>query len=89
MNALKKRRIKTTMKYTWPFYIIAMVIIIVAMNLIFGVTHRLPAYKTLTLFVSGEVTNSNKLRKDLLAKYEEKELKSVSSFAIKPSENKG
>ena len=55
MNALKKKRIKTVMKYTWPFYIVAMVIIILFMDFIFGVTHRLPSYKMITLFVSGDV----------------------------------
>lgn len=86
MNALKKTRIKTVMKYTWPFYIVALVIITLFMHFIFGIVHRTPSYKTLTLFVSGEVTDLKKLREDLLAKYEDKELKSVSVISSTPNQ---
>ena len=86
MNALKKTRIKTVMKYTWPFYIVALVIITLFMHFIFGVTHTLPAYKSLTIFVSGEVTDLDKLKEDLLKKYEEKELKSVSTISSYPNQ---
>ena len=86
MNALKKKRIKTVMKYTWPFYIVALVIITLFMHFIFGVTHTLPSYKSLTLFVSGEVTDLDKLKEDLLKKYEDKELKSVSTISSYPNQ---
>ena len=45
---------------------------------IFGVVHRIPNYKTLTLFVSGEVTNRNTFKSDLLDRYKDNELKSIS-----------
>ena len=86
MNALKKKRIKTVMKYTWPFYIVALVIIALFMHFIFGVTHAVPAYKILTIFVSGEVTNLKKLKEDLLKKYEDNELKSVSTISSYPNQ---
>ena len=84
MNALKKTRIKTVIRYTWPVYIVVTGIIILFMNFIFGVAHPTPAYKTLTLFVSGEVTDVKKLQQDLLAKYEDKELKTVSTISSYP-----
>lgn len=87
MNALKKKRIKTVMKYTWPFYIVAMVIIILFMDFIFGVTHRLPSYKMITLFVSGDVKDYVALRDDLLEEYEEKELQVVSTISSFPNES--
>lgn len=78
MTSLKKQRIKTVMKYTWPVYIISAIIVGLLLNFIFGITHRTPVYKTLTLFVSGEVEDSNKLEDYLINKYQDKELKSVS-----------
>ena len=78
MTSLKKQRIKTVMKYTWPVYIISAIIVGLLLNFIFGITHRTPVYKTLTLFVSGEVEDSNKLEDCLINKYQDKELKSVS-----------
>ena len=58
MTSLKKQNIKTVMKYTWLFYIVSAVLVAILLNLIFGIVHQLPAYKTLTLFITGEVTNS-------------------------------
>ena len=84
MNAVRKIRIKTTLKYTWPFYLVLTVLVILLMNFIFSVTHKTPAYKTLTIFVSGEVTDSKKLKNDLLEKYQEKDLKSVSTISEDP-----
>ena len=78
MTSLKKQRIKTVMKYTWPVYIISAIIVGLLLNFIFGITHRTPVFKTLTLFVSGEVEDSNKLEDYLINKYQNKELKSVS-----------
>ena len=86
MNALKKTRIKTVIRYTWPVYIVVTGIIILFMNFIFGVAHPTPAYKTLTLFVSGEVTDVKKLQQDLLEKYEDKELKTVSTISSYPGQ---
>ena len=77
MNALKKTRIKTMMKYTWPFYIVSAIIVGVLLSIIFSVTHQLPEYKQLTLFVSGEVVDAKQLKNDLLEKYKDNELKSV------------
>ena len=86
MNELKKRRIKTVLKYTWPFYIIGGVIIALGLNFIFGITHRLPDYKTLTLFVSGEVKDGDKLKNDVLEEFKDNELKSFSCIYANPTE---
>ena len=86
MNALKKKRIKATFKYTWPLYIVSAVVISLGLNFIFSVTHRTPAYKTLTIFVSGEVTDNKKLRTDMLSKFKEKEIKSFSCISSKPTD---
>ena len=77
MNALRKARIKTMMKYTWPFYIASVIVVGMLLSFIFGVTHQLPDYKQLTIFVSGEVVGASKLKNDLLEKYQDNELKSV------------
>ena len=84
MNALKKKRIKSVMKYTWPFYLLAALIIIPSMYFIFGVTHRTPAYKTMTIFVTGEMKDNKKCRNDLIEKYKSNELKSVSFVSAIP-----
>ena len=78
MTSLRKQRIKTVMKYTWPVYIISAVLVGLLLNFIFGIAHKTPVYKTLTLFVTGEVEDSNKLEDYLINKYQDKELKSVS-----------
>ena len=70
----------------WPVYLVSAVVISIILNVIFGIVHKLPAYKTLTIFVSGEVTDSKGLQKDLLEKYQDKELKSVTTISAKPSE---
>ena len=77
MTKLRKLRIRTVMKYTWPIYIVSAVLVALLLNFIFGITHKTPVYKTLTLFVSGEVDDPNKFEKDLISKYQDKELKSV------------
>ncbi len=81
MNALRKRRIVTVMKYTWPIYIVSAVILALLLRFIFQIVHRLPAYKSITLFISGEVTDSKKLKNDLLEKYKDKEIKSVETIS--------
>ena len=86
MNEIKKNRIKNNMRYTWPLYLVSAVVIGIILNIIFGIVHKLPAYKTLTIFVSGEVTDSKNLEKDLIKTYQEKELKSVSTISAKPNE---
>ena len=78
MTSLRKQRIKTVTKYTWPVYIISAVLVGLLLNFIFGIAHKTPVYKTLTLFVTGEVEDSNKLEDYLINKYQDKELKSVS-----------
>lgn len=81
MNALKRKRIIAVIKYTWPIYIVSAVILTLLMNFIFQVTHRLPPYKSITLFISGEVTDSKKLKNDLIEKYKDKEIKSVETIS--------
>ena len=86
MNELKKKRIKAVLKYTWPFYIILVVIIAFLMNFIFGVTHKTPNYKTLTLFVSGEISDRKLLEKDINEKFKDKDLKLLSVIQAYPSD---
>ena len=86
MNVWKKKHIKATFKYTWPLYIVSAVLIGLGMNFIFTVTHRTPAYKTLTIFVSGEVTDNKKLRNDMLSTFKDKEIKSFSCISSKPTD---
>ena len=82
MTSLKKQRIKTVMKYTWPFYIVSAIIIAILLSIIFNVAHPLAAYKKLTIFVSGQVIDSKKLEDDLTTKYQDKELKSVETISV-------
>ena len=84
MNELKKKRIKSVMKYTWPFYILAALIVVPSMYFIFRITHRTPTYKTMTIFVSGEMKDAKKCRTELIDKYKENELKSVSFIDAVP-----
>lgn len=86
MNALEKKRIISALKYTWPFYLVVALAIPLLMNVVFGVTHKVPGYKRLTIFVSGEVINSKKLRDDMLETYKEKELKTFSCVSAKPTD---
>lgn len=72
------------MKYTWPFYIISVIIIGMLLSFIFSVTHQIPEYRQLTIFISGEVVDSNKLKNDLIEKYQDNELKSVTYIDAKP-----
>ena len=85
MNEVKKKRIGTIFKYTWPLYIVSALVVVAGLNVIFGVTHKLADYKQLTLFVSGEINDVNKLEKDLIAKYQEKELKRLTCYSVDPS----
>lgn len=87
MTELKKTRIKTVLKYTWPFYFIVALIIFIAMGVIFRVAHPIPAHKVLTLFVAGRVVDSNKLRKDIFTKFEEKEIRSFSCMSSQPTDS--
>lgn len=86
MNALAKRRILTAFKYTWPFYLVTAIAIPLILNVVFGITHRTPSYKTLTIFVSGEVNEPKKLKNDMLEKYKEKELKIFSCISSNPKD---
>lgn len=87
MTELKKTRIKTVLKYTWPFYFIVALIIFIAMGVIFRVAHPIPAYKVLTVFVAGRVVDSNKLSKDMLVKFEDKEIRSFSCMSARPTDS--
>ena len=86
MTELKKARIKNNMRYAWPAYLVSALLIGFLLSFIFSLVHKLPAYKTLTIFVSGEVTDSKSLEKDLISTYQDKELKSVSTISAKPNE---
>ena len=44
---------------------------VLVLNIIFHVAHPTPAYKTLTLFVSGEVTDAKKLKNYMMDKYQQ------------------
>ena len=81
MTELKKARIKTNMRYAWPAYLVSAILIGLLLSFIFSVVHKLPAYKTLTIFVSGEVSDSKSLKKDLLETYKDKELKDVTTIS--------
>ena len=87
MNAVKKRRIKTVMMYTWPFYLVLGAIAVLLLGFIFGFVHRTPNYKKLTLLVSGEVIHAKELEKDLLERYKNQQLKAFSYFNANPNEN--
>ena len=87
MNSLKKKRIKSVLKYTWPFYLLSALVLVPSIYFIFIITHRLPAYKTLTLFVSGDVIDNKKLEKDLLERYKDNSLKEVTTISARPTEN--
>lgn len=86
MNSLRKSRLKSVFKYTWPFYLVAAIIIVPSMIFVFGLTHRTPAYKTMTLFISGEMQDSKKLRNDLIETYKGNDLKSVTVISSSPSD---
>lgn len=81
MNAIKKQRMKTVMKYTWPFYILAGLIVFVLLGVIFKIAHPIPAYKSLTIFISGEVTDRVKLSGDIQKRFEDKKIRSFSSIS--------
>ena len=85
MNELKKSRVKAVFKYTWPFYIISAILTVFLMDFIFRLNNKTPKYQTLTLFVSGEVTNRDSLEKDLMEKYKEKDLKLFSCIDSMPN----
>ena len=86
MNKIKKRRMKVVFKYTWPIYIVVSLVIGLGLFFLFKVTHKTPLYKTLTLFVSGEVKDNKSLRNDLLETYKNYDLKTVSCISSSPSD---
>ena len=86
MNALEKKRIKATFKYTWPFYLIVAVLIPLLFHFVFGIAHRTPAYKTLTLFVSGEISDQKTLESDMKERFKEKDIKSFSCISANPGD---
>ena len=87
MNALKEKRMKSVFKYTWPFYIVAVIVVYVVMSILFNVAHPIPAYKSLTLFVTGEVQQRDKLSKDIFARFEEKKIRNFSCIASKRTDS--
>ena len=87
MNSLQKNYYKSAFKYTWPLYIITALLVGFGLYFLFGVTHRTPDYKTLTLFVSGEITDRDTLKSDLFTEFQDKELKSVSLVESKIDDN--
>lgn len=86
MNQLKKDHIYSHFRYLWPAYVISALLIAGGLSLIFSIVHKIPEYKTLTIFVSGEVKDSKALKDDLLNAYKDKELKSVGTISADPSE---
>ena len=86
MNELRKDRLANHFRYVWPAYIISALLIAGGLSFIFQVVHKLPEYKTLTIFVSGKVTDGKALKEDLLNTYQDKELKSVSTISADPNE---
>lgn len=86
MNAVKKKRVKTIIKYTWPLYIGLGIVAVLLLRFIFSVAHRTPAYKTLTVFVSGEVIDAKKMTDDVTKKYESNELKEFSYVSANPND---
>ena len=87
MNALQKQRMVTVLKYTWPFYVLSVVLVAILLTFLFGIAHRVPGYKTLTLFVSGEVTDSKKLEDDMMNRFSDKELKVFSCISANPEDS--
>lgn len=86
MNAVKKSRIKTVIKYTWSLYIGLALVAVLLLRFIFSVVHRTPAYKTLTVFVSGEVIDAKKMTDDITKKYESNNLKEFSYVSANPND---
>ena len=84
MNALQKRRVKTVLKYTWPLYLVTALVLGFGLRFIFGITHRMPLYKQITMFISGVNKNADQLEKDMLEKYQDRDLKSFSSIISNP-----
>ena len=87
MNELKKKRMKSVMKYTWPFYIVAGIVVFIVMSIIFNVAHPIPAYKSLTLFVTGEVQQRDQLSKDMFVRFEDKQIRNFSCIASKRTDS--
>ena len=87
MTTSKKKSIKTVLKNTWPFYIIVSLVVVTGFYFIFHLTHKTPAYKMLTIFVSGQVKDADKLKNDVLEKYQDNELKSFSCISADPSDS--
>ena len=85
MNQFQKERIVNHIRYAWPAYVISGLLIAGGLSLVFSIVHKLPEYKTLTIFVSGEVTDAKALKEDLLTRYQDKELKSVSTISANPN----
>lgn len=86
MNASRKKNIKTVLKDTWPFYLIAALVVTGGFYFIFHLAHKTPAYKTLTIFVSGQIKDGDKLEKDVIEHYQDNELKSFSCISADPSD---
>lgn len=86
MNELRKNRMKSVLKYTWPFYLVVGFVIFLAMGIIFRIVHPIPAYKTLTIFVTGQVSNQEKLYGDMYQRFEEKEIRKFSCIEASPDD---
>jgi len=86
MNELRKQRMKSVLKYTWPFYLIVGFVIFLAMGIIFRIVHPIPAYKTLTIFVTGQVTNREKLFEDMYQRFDDKEIRKFSCIEASPND---
>ena len=87
MNKLQRARLKVSLRNKWPFYVVSAVLVTILINLFFNITHKAPNYKTLTIFVSGEVTNSKKLKNDMLERFKENDLKSFTTISANPNDS--
>ena len=86
MNALQKQNIKSVFKYTWPLYIVTAVIVTILINSIFTIIHQIPAYQTLTIFVTGELSDTKALKDDLLEEFKDKGLRKVSTIDVEEND---
>lgn len=83
MNELKRKRMRSAFKYTWPLYIVAGLVVYITMSVIFKVAHPIPAYKCLSLFVTGEVNERDALTKDMFTKFEDKKIRNFSCVSAR------
>ncbi len=69
MNKVERRaRFKRSLQYTWPFYLLGIVVPCVALPFAFNLYHRPKAFETISIFVSGKVNDisfQDKIKEEL------------------------